>query len=45
MLAKRDHHVAVVAGRFGNLFVGDAAAAQLRFAVDCEHHQTDFRSR
>ena len=26
---KRNHHVAVVAGSFGNLFIGNAAAAQL----------------
>ena len=38
---ERDHHVAVVAGGFGDLFVGDATAAQLRFAVHREHDQTD----
>jgi hypothetical protein len=38
---KAHHHVAVGLGGLGDFLVGDAAAAQLRFAVHGEHHQAD----
>ncbi|MNY57373.1 hypothetical protein D3C86_1935680 [compost metagenome] len=39
---KCHHHVRVVLRRKRYLFIGDATPADLKFPIDCKHHQTDF---